>query len=238
MSEITAERAVVPVADGTTMEAYAAKPEGGGRRPGLLVLPEAFGVNAHIRDVVERFAREGFTAVAPELYHRTAPPGFEGRYDDFPAVAPHYQAMTDENLAMDLAAAHSWLAERGGAQAGNVSAIGFCLGGRAAFLANAELPLRSAASFYGGGIAPALLPRVPRLSGPTLLVWGGKDGHIPPAQIAAVEDALKAAGKPFVNAVFSEGGHGFFCDARASYHAPSAASAWALALQFLKTGAS
>jgi carboxymethylenebutenolidase len=233
MSEITTERTDIEPADGTRMAAYVARPQGGGRRPGLIVVQEAFGVNAHIRDVADRFAREGFTAIAPELYHRTAP-GFEGRYDDFPSARPHYEAVTAETLTADLTAAHAWLIERGGVAEGNAAAIGFCMGGRAAFFAAAILPLKAAVSFYGAGIAPSLLDLVPKIAAPLLLVWGGRDGHIPPEQIAAVTGALRAAGKPFVNAEFSEAGHGFFCDARASYHAPSAASAWALALQFLK----
>jgi carboxymethylenebutenolidase len=236
MGEIASEKVTIEVGDGTQMDAYHAKPHGGGRRPGLLVLQEAFGVNAHIRDVADRFAREGFAALAPELFHRTAP-GFDGNYEDFASVMPHYQAMTAEGLSADLTAAHAWLSERGGVAPGDVSAIGFCLGGRAAYLADALLPLKAAVSFYGAGIAPALLDRAPRLSAPILLIWGGLDKHIPPDQIAAVTGALKAAGKPFVNAEFSEADHGFFNNDRASFHPASAAQAWSLALQFLKSRA-
>jgi carboxymethylenebutenolidase len=116
-----------------------------------------------------------------------------------------------------------------------VAAIGFCMGGRAAFLADALLPLKAAVSLYGAGIAPSLLDRAPKLSAPILLMWGGLDKHIPPEQIAAVTSALRAAGKPYVNAEFSEADHGFFNDDRPSFHAASAAQAWALALQFLKS---
>ena len=233
MGEITSEKTTVQVGDGTRMGAYCARPQGGGRRPGVLVLQEAFGVNAHIRDVADRLAREGFVALAPELFHRTAP-GFEGPYD-FAAVAPHYQAVTVETLSADLLAAHAWLLERGGVPAGETAAIGFCMGGRAAFLADALLPLRVAVSFYGAGIAPSLLDRAPKLSGPLLLVWGGRDKHIPPEQIAAVTSALSAAGKAYVNAEFSEADHAFFNDDRPSFHPAAAAQAWALALQFLKS---
>ncbi|HEX4047171.1 MAG TPA: dienelactone hydrolase family protein [Elusimicrobiota bacterium] len=236
MGEITSETVTVEVGDGTKMAAYHAKPQGGGRRPGLLVLQEAFGVNAHIRDVADRFAREGFASLAPELFHRTAP-GFDGRYDDFPSAMKQIQAVTLEGLSADLTAAHSWLIDRGGVASGDVSAVGFCMGGRAAFLADSLLPLRAAASFYGAGIAPGLLDRAAKLSGPILLAWGGRDKHIPPEQIASVTAALRAAGKPFVNAEFSEADHGFFNDARTSFHPASAAQAWALALQFLKSRA-
>ena len=236
MGEIVSEQVTVEVGDGTKMGAYHAKPQGGGRRPGLLILQEAFGVNAHIRDVADRFAREGFVTLAPELFHRTAP-GFDGRYDDFASAMPHYQALTTEGLSVDLAAAHAWLSERGGVAPGDASAIGFCLGGRAAFLADAILPLRAAVSFYGAGIAPSLLDRATKLSAPILFVWGGLDKHIQPEQIAAVTGALRAAGKPFVNVEFSEGEHAFFNNDRPNFHPASAAQAWALALQFLKSRA-
>jgi carboxymethylenebutenolidase len=233
MGEIASEKVTIDVGDGTRMDSYHAKPQGGGRRPGILVLQEAFGVNAHLRDVADRFAREGFVALAPELFHRTAP-GFEGRYDDFASVMPHYQATTVEGMSADLTAAHAWLSERGGVAAGDVAAIGFCMGGRAAFLADAILPLKAAVSLYGPGIAP-LLDRASNLSAPILLMWGGLDKHILPEHIAAVTGALRAAGKPFVNVEFSEADHGFFNNDRASFHPASAAQAWALALQFLKS---
>jgi carboxymethylenebutenolidase len=235
MTQIKTERITLTVSDGTKLQAYAALPSGAEPRPGVLVLQEAFGVNAHIRDVTERLAREGYAAIAPELFHRTTPAGWEGSYADFPAVMPHYQALTSAGLLADMKAAHTWLTGAGGAK--DVCAIGFCLGGRASYLANSALKLKAAVSFYGGGIVPSLLDLAPKMGAPILLVWGGLDKHIPPEQVAAVSKALRDAGKPYVEAVFSAADHGFNCDARASYHAPSAAQAWALALQFLKAPA-
>ena len=84
-ASIHAEFITLNVSDGTTMRAYKARPEGAVSQSGLLVFQEAFGVNAHMRDVTERFARKGYLAVAPELFHRTEP-GFEGCYDDFPSA--------------------------------------------------------------------------------------------------------------------------------------------------------
>src|SRR5205823_12554121 len=98
------ETVSVKVSDGSEMRLYVARPEQP-RAPGLLVLQEAFGVNGHIRDVARRLAREGYLAVAPELFHRTAPPGFEGSYGDFGSIMPHMQALTPETLEADLRAA-------------------------------------------------------------------------------------------------------------------------------------
>jgi len=93
------------------------------------------------------------------------------------------------------------------------------------------VPLRAAASYYGGNIPP-LLGRAAQLSGPILFFWGGLDHHIPEEQREAVVKATGAAGKPFVNVVFSDADHGFFCDARATYEPSAAAQAWSLTRAF------
>src|SRR5665213_1886886 len=98
------------VSDGTTMQAYTAIPEGDGPFTGLMLFQEAFGVNAHIRELADRFAKEGFLVIAPELFHRTAPAGLEISYTDFAAVAPHFQAITVEKSEADIHAAYNWLA--------------------------------------------------------------------------------------------------------------------------------
>ena len=235
--EISGEFAQLSVSDGTTMRAWISRPKEEGRYPGLLVFQEAFGVNAHIRDIAGRFAREGFVTVAPELFHRTGA-GFEGRYDDFPSAVPHMKALNDASMATDHRAAFDWLRGAIGEEP-PIFAIGYCMGGRAAFLAAITLPLAGAISYYGGGIAPnatnpGLLGRVSGIRAPLLLFWGGRDKHIPPEQVRAVTDALRAAGKNFVNVEISNADHAFFCDARASYSPAAALLAWPLTLAFLR----
>jgi carboxymethylenebutenolidase len=191
-------------------------------------------VNHHIRSVSERLAAQGYGVIAPELFHRTAPPGFEGSYTDFPAVMPHLQAVKPETAELDIRAAYEWLGSNSQVRAQEISCVGFCLGGRVSFIANSIVPLRAAVSFYGGGIAPALLDRAPKLKAPSLLVWGGLDKHITPEHRKAVTDALKEHGKSYVNVEFSQADHGFFCDERAAYEPQSARQAWALTLEFLR----
>ncbi|MGH9394610.1 MAG: dienelactone hydrolase family protein [Terriglobales bacterium] len=221
------------VEDGTRMRAYCAAAAGVIRSgQGAIVLQEAFGVNPHIRDVTERLAREGYTAIAPELYHRTGA-GFEGDYDDFGAAMPHMHAMTAAGQELDLRAAAAWL-RRQGAEA--LVAAGFCMGGRVAVRAAAALRLRAAASFYGGSLL-SLRELVASISAPLLLVWGDQDRHIPLPQREQFAGLLRAAGKDFVECTFSAADHGFFCDARPSFHPASAAVAWELLLSFLKTSA-
>ena len=214
------------------MNAYVARPTEGAAHPGLLVFQEAFGVNAHIRDVAERFARAGVVAIAPELFHRTAS-AFDADYNDFPASVPHMRAMTVEGTMHDIRATYDWLLNDSHVRKEHIASIGFCMGGRASFLANATVPLQGAISFYGGGIAPALLPQVANLHAPMLFFWGGRDKHIPQAQIRAVTDECKRLAKPYINVEISEADHGFFCDARASYHPEAATLAWNLCESFL-----
>jgi carboxymethylenebutenolidase len=237
MAEIRTDWVTLQVSDGTTMRAYVAKPQNGRPRAGLLVFQEAFGVNAHIRDVTERFGREGYHALAPELFHRTAP-GFEGSYTNFEAVMPHVRALNEEGLEAAARAAYARLRADLGAPETPVACIGFCMGGRVSFLTNSILPVKATVSFYGGGIAPSpmgpgLLSCSGDLHAPQLLFWGGLDKHIGLEQTQAVAEALRKAGNPFVNVEFSDADHGFFCDVRASYNSAAARQAWALTHAFL-----
>ena len=237
MAEIRADWVTLQVADGTTMRAYVVEPQRGPARAGLLVFQEAFGVNAHIRDIAERFAREGFHTLAPELFHRTAP-GFEGAYTNFEAVMPHVRALKEHDLEADVRAAYAWLREDLGAPEAPIACIGFCMGGRVSFLTNSNLPVKAAVSFYGGGIAPSpmgpgLLSRAGDLNAPQLFFWGGLDKHIGPEQRQAVAEALRTAGRPFVNVEFSDADHGFVCDVRAGYNPAAARQAWTLSHAFL-----
>ncbi|MBZ5662504.1 MAG: dienelactone hydrolase family protein [Acidobacteriia bacterium] len=232
MSTLRTEKLTLHVGDGTSMDAYAAMPDEGGKLPGLLVFQEAFGVNAHIRDVTERFARQGYVAIAPELFHRTAP-GFDGSYTDFPSVMPHLQALTPDGLIADARAAFDWLQKNPRVLPNATASVGYCMGGRTSFLANSALPLKAAISYYGGGIAPGLLPRVPQLNGPMLFFWGVQDAHIPAEQVRSITDAMKAAKKTYVNVEFSDADHAFFRDVHTSYREAAAKQSWDLSLRFL-----
>ena len=223
----------LPVADGTEMRAYAAFPSSTGPVPGILLLQEAFGVNHHIRSVADRLAAAGYAVVAPELFHRTAAPGLEIAYNDFPSAAPHFQGITVEGLTADVQAAHRWLQAQALVMGDKIGSIGFCLGGRVSFLANAVLPLAAGVSYYGGG-THLLKDRAPELHAPHLFFWGGLDAHIKPEHIAEVTEAVAAAGKSFINTVISYADHGFHCDERPSYHPQVAAEAWALTLAFFQ----
>jgi carboxymethylenebutenolidase len=222
------------VDDGTEMRAWVEWPVDEGARAGILVLQDAFGVSAHIRDVAARFAAEGYTALAPELFHRTAP-GFEGTPGRLQDALDHIRAMTVDGQAADLQAAQSWLASRPSIEPQRTAAVGFCMGGRAAFLANAVTPLAASISYYGGGIAEGLLDRAPQLSGPQLLFWAGQDARILPEHVRAVEDTLRAAEKRYASVVFSQAQHSFFNEPMGRYDPDAARQSWALVLDFLRS---
>lgn len=233
MSKIHESMVELKVSDKTQMAAFSAKPDGISRG-GVLVFQEAFGVNNHIENIVRRLAREGYVVIAPELFHRTAPVGFEGPYDNFPALKPHFDALSDETLMADSKAAYEWLQNEGGLKPENIGCVGFCMGGRVAFMANAVLSMGAAVSFYGSRILSQSIDLAKDQKAPLLLIWAGKDKSSPPEKIKELGDSLRAAKKNFINAEFSEAEHGFNCDDRPAYHPASAATAWVMTLSFLE----
>jgi carboxymethylenebutenolidase len=221
------------IADGSKMHGFVCFPDHAGPFPAIIVLQEAFGVNHHIKKITARLASEGYLAIAPELFHRTAPPGFEGNYTHFDSVKPHMQGINVQGLSDDLKATHDWLVGQSYVAKDKVASLGFCMGGRVSFLANAVLPLACAVSYYGGNM-PSVIDKVASLHGPQLFFWGGLDKHITPEQIETVISAMQKAGKPHINVVFSYADHAFNCDERVNYHPRAAAEAWAMTLAFLK----
>jgi carboxymethylenebutenolidase len=226
----------IAVADGSSMRGYLAKPEGA-PRAAIIVYQEIFGVNSHIRDITERFAKEGYLALAPEMFHRAAP-GFDVGYSEAdmgPAFA-QMQAVTGEGIEADINASVAWL--QNNAKGLKIAAIGYCMGGRTACLSAILAPLACAISYYGGGIAPnqfspGFIDRLKNLQAPMLFLWAGKDHFIPAEAVQSINAELRASGKSFISSEFADADHGFFCDQRGSYHLSSAAVAWPMTLAVL-----
>jgi carboxymethylenebutenolidase len=227
------QHVTLSVADGTSMQCYVSAPEGKGPFPAIIVLQEAFGVNGHMRKVTDQWAAKGYLAISPELFHRTAPAGFEASYSDFSQVMPHYQAISNEGLEADLKACFQYFESVGTVDLKKVASVGYCLGGRVSFVANAVLPLAAGISYYGGGIDQVAF-MAPNISGPHLFLWGGLDTHIPAPVRERVLEAMDGAGKSYANVVFSYANHAFSCDERPAYNADASAEAWAISLAFLK----
>jgi carboxymethylenebutenolidase len=164
------------------------------------------------------------------LFHRTVR-RLQGSYSDFASIMPHFHAITNEGLETDLKACYGWLQQQQNILHEKTGSVGFCLGGRVSFIANTVLPLAAAISYYGGGL-DELADKAVHLQAPHMFFWGGKDAHIPQEKIDTIVNAVKAAGKDYVNTVISYADHGFHCDERDSYHPLAAKEAWATTLQF------
>ena len=196
----------------------------------MIVIMEAFGLNDHIKDVAERIAREGYVAIAPDLYYRE-PQNVVG-YDQLEAAIGLMQKLVDDKVIADLRAVIDHLKAQTFVNGGRIGITGFCMGGRIAFLAACKFPeeIKAAVPFYGGNIA-ADLPAAPLnfardLKAPLLCFFGEKDPYIPLAQVQKIEDTLRTLGKLYEINVYAGADHGFFCDDRASYHPDAAKDAW------------
>jgi carboxymethylenebutenolidase len=202
-----------------------------GRGPGLLLWQEIFGVNPHIRAVAEQYALDGFVVLAPDTFWRQAPRvdlGYDG--DDRSRAMGLMQAYAADQALADIAAAATTLRALPEVASAKVGSIGYCMGGRLAYLTAATAGVDAAVAFYGGGIHNSL-DRAGAVRCPMQFHYAGIDEHIPPAAVQRVRDALPAAEVH----VYPGAMHGFNCWARASYHAPSAAVAHGRALAFLGT---
>ena len=233
------ESTVTFESDAGAIRAHRAAPPGGDPAPAVIVLQEAFGVDDHIRSVCRRLAREGYVAVAPELYHREGD-GIVLGYDDFSRVRPHLAALDNGGVAADLNATLSALRSDPAVDGGRIGAVGFCAGGFAAFLAACRTDVAASVCFYGGGIArerpgmrlSPLLEEAEGIACPVLAFFGEQDASIPAADVGALGERLRALGKSFEIVVYPGAGHGFFNDARASYRAAAAVDAWQRTLEF------
>ncbi|MFT3800658.1 MAG: dienelactone hydrolase family protein [Burkholderiaceae bacterium] len=197
-------------ADGHRFKAWEAKPSGT-PRGALIVAPEIFGINSHIRAVADGYAADGYLTVAPALFDR-ARRDFETGYEqaDIDAGIAVMQKLDNENALLDLQAVAEHLRP-----AGKLGIVGYCWGGTLAWLSAARLPgLSAAIAYYGGGI-PGLIGLKPAC--PTICHFGERDTHPSLEQAKAV-----AAAHPEVVSHFYAAGHGFNCDQRGSYDAEAA----------------
>jgi carboxymethylenebutenolidase len=201
--------------------------------PGVIVIQEIFGVNSHIRDVTERIAREGYVAIAPAIFQRTAP-GFEVGYSsDETVVGRKYKDLTTaDELLSDLQATINYLKAKPSVKQSGLGAIGFCFGGHVTYLAATLAEIQAAASFYGAGITTLTpgggnptITRTAEIKGTLYLFFGNQDPLIPNQQTEQIEAALQA--HTISHQVFRyEAGHGFFCDQRPDYNPQAASQAW------------
>ena len=217
---------------------YAAPKHAHPATPGIVVVQAIWGIDAQLRDVVRRFAKEGYIAIAPDLYTGLNAPSGDGATD----VAPFREVATklsDDVVDGDIAAAANFV--RSGAPHGareKIGVTGFCMGGAIALRQTVDAAgLFAAASiFYGkvrygttdnkGTITPIALEYAAGIGMPIAGSWGERDTSILAADVRALDARLAALKKPHDLHVYDGAGHAFFDDTRDSYVPDAAADAW------------
>jgi carboxymethylenebutenolidase len=236
---LTAGEVKIPVADGE-IPAYRAMPATGSAFPVVLVVQEIFGVHEHIKDVCRRFAKEGYCAIAPELYARQ---GDVSKLTDYREIfAQVVSKVPDAQVMSDLDAAVAWAAKTNIGDPARVAVTGFCWGGRITWLYAAHSPrLKAGVAWYGRltGQATELQPKYPLdvaadLKAPVLGLYGEKDSGIPLEDVEKMRAALGAAKQPSQIVVFPEAPHGFHADYRPSYREAAARDGWAQCLAWFR----
>ena len=210
--------------NGTTTDGYLATPATG-KGPGVVVIQEWWGLVPHIKDVCDRFAREGFTALAPDMYHGATASEPDG-------AGKLFMALNIAQAEKDLRGAATYLA--GQSSTTKLGAVGFCMGGQLAlFAATLNPTVGATVNFYG--IHPNVKPDYSKLSGPVLGLFAEKDGFVTPQVAKEVDAAIKAAGKQSEIHVYPGVDHAFFNDTnKDAYNKPAADDAWKRTLAFFR----
>jgi len=206
------------------------------------VVSEIFGVHEHIADVARRFAKEGYLAIAPEMFVRQ---GDAKSYTDIPRLqAEVVSKKPDAEALQDLDAAAAWAAANGG-DASRLGVTGFCWGGRIAWLYDAHSPRVRAAVAWYGRLVGEVTPNTPghpielagALHGPVLGLYGGQDPGIPLDTIDKMKAALKggsAAARQSEFVIYPDAPHAFNADYRPSYRKPAAEDGWKRCLAWFR----
>jgi carboxymethylenebutenolidase len=226
----------IQTADGPARGYVAAPPDDAAGA--VIVIPEAFGLNDHIEDVTRRFAEAGFVGLGLDVFHRSGRP--PAPYDDFRQVMALFDGLDDAGLMVDIDAAVAHLGASGFAPT-KIAIVGFCFGGRVAFLAGVRRTLGAAVSFYGGGIVnqgafpafPPLLEEVGRLATPWLGLFGDLDASIPSDDVEVLRRSLDGVETNHEIVRYPGADHGFHCDARPMFHQAASEDAFARTVRWI-----
>jgi carboxymethylenebutenolidase len=212
--------------NGGTARGYLAVPESG-RGPGVVVIQEWWGLVPHITDVAERFARAGFVALAPDLYH-----GDVARSPD--EAGKLMMALNIEETEKDLRGAVRYLVSHEATEGETVGTVGFCMGGvLSLYAASKNEQVGACVVFYG--IHPKVKPDFENLRAPVLGLYAEKDDMVPPEAVRALEEKMKEHGKSIETHIYPGTDHAFFNDTRPEvYDADAAADAWRRTTEFLR----
>jgi carboxymethylenebutenolidase len=196
-----------------------------GKGPGVIVIQEWWGLVPHIKDVCDRFAAEGYVALAPDLYH-----GQTTKSPD--EAAKLMMAMRIDEAEKDLRGAIQYLLKHEATTGEKVGTVGFCMGGALSLYAATKNPqVGACVVFYGGH--PKVEPDLPNLQAPMLGLYAGRDDFVTPDLVRELERKLKGLGKSVEVHIYPETDHAFFNDQRPEvYSASASADAWRRTIQF------
>ncbi|HXG37123.1 MAG TPA: dienelactone hydrolase family protein [Dehalococcoidia bacterium] len=226
MPEVQTETVQISV-NGETLSAFLARPEGAGPFPGVVVIQEWWGLEDHIKDVTQRYAREGFLALAPDLYH--------GKLANEPSEAQKLMMALDMNRASkELLKAADYLAQHPLTRGRKIGATGFCMGGGLALTLACDSPhIQAVAPYYG--INPNPIDKVANIRGPVLAVYAEHDNFSTAEVREQLKEALTRHGKQFQVQVYPGTQHAFFNDSRPQvYNRDAASDAWQKTLSLFK----
>ena len=212
--------------NGGSTNGYLATPKTGSG-PGVVVIQEWWGLVDHIKDVCDRFAAEGFVALAPDLYH--------GQIAKSPDDAGKMMmALRIDDAEKDLKGAINYLLSHPATKTSKVGTIGFCMGGALSlYAATKNEKVGACVVFYGGH--PNVKPDLANLKSPVLGIYGERDRSVSPQVVHQLEGKLKELGKSFEYHIYPDADHAFFNDTRPGvYNAAAAADAWERTIEFLK----
>jgi carboxymethylenebutenolidase len=213
-------------ANGATASGYLAQPADGAPHPGVIVIQEWWGLDGHIKDIAERFAREGFVALAPDLYH--------GKFATEPDEARKLvMNMNREQAIKDLTGAVAYLRAMPGVAPKKLGCIGFCMGGSMTLaLAAASSDVAAAAPFYAGFQPPA--DDIAKIQAEMFCAFGADDAGIPLERVRQFEETLESAGRNATVKVYDGAPHSFFNDTKESHRPDAAKDAWEHALALFR----
>ncbi len=212
--------------NGGSTSGYVSVPDSG-TGPGVIVIQEWWGLVDHIKEVCDRFASQGFVALAPDLYHgkTTKSPDEAGKL---------MMALRIDEAEKDLRAAADYLSIQDSTASKKIGVVGFCMGGALAlFTATKNPAIGACVVFYGGH--PNVKPDLPNLHAPMLGLYADRDDFVTPDSVRELERKLKDLGKEVDVKIYPDADHAFFNDARPEvYNAGAAADAWQRTVEFLR----
>jgi len=228
-----------PGHEGAELEAYLARPLSEEPRGGVVVIHHLPGYDEATKEITRKFASRGFAAVCPNLFSRE---GRDVSPDDQAAAARAKGGVPDEQVVGDVAAAAQYLNSLDHAN-GKIGVIGYCSGGRQAFLVACSLRIDAAVDCYGGFVVnstppdspikmTSLLSKTPDLSCPLLGLFGKEDQAPSPEEVATLAAELEKHGKQYEFHSYDDAGHAFFAVDRSAYRPAAATDGWKKVFDF------